>query len=532
MATCPDRDPRASTQALVQLCRDLAMARALPEMFEAVVRALVAATGCSRAAALAFDDDGVMRFRAFHGLSAGYRQAVEGHSPWSPDAGCPEPILVDDVARCDDLEALRPVLAEEGIAALAFLPLCGDGRLLGKFMLYADRPLDWRCVDLEFARAAADLLASFLLREAAQERLEQARRMESLGVLAGGIAHDFNNLLTSILGYADLIRSDSLRGTPVRGYVDELLRAVEQAAELTRQLLAFARPQLAGREAFDLGSLLAEVAPLLQRSCRPDHELRVGAPREPVPVLANRAQLHQLLWILVQHARHVSPAGSPIDLLVARRGSSMVEIAVRDLGPAMDENARRRAFEPSSTSAAGVPGGGLGLPTCYAMVQSLGGDIAVRSSGAVGTTLTVALPLASFAATEPDSGPVAEGATILVVEDQDQVMGALVRQLTALGHRVLTARNGRLALGILAERSVDVVVSDVVMPELGGFELARLLRARVPPVPVLLMTGFVDEPKAVPEGVPVLQKPFLPRELAYQLQQLLRARPTAGASGA
>ena len=517
--------------ALVHLCHELANASSLASMFEAVVQALVATTGFSRASALAFDAAGVMRFRAAHGLSAEYRAAVDGHSPWQADALCPEPILVDDVASAPELAALMPVFARENVRSLAFLPLCADGRLLGKFMLYSATTTDWRTVDLGFASAAADLLASFLLREAAQERLQQAQRMESLGLLAGGIAHDFNNMLTSILGYGDLIRGETLHGTPARSYVEELLRTVEQAAERTRQLLGFARPQLGGRERVDLAAFVAELMPSFTRVCEPKHPLRVHGPTSVPPVFANRAQLQQLLWNLVQHARDAMPDGGAIDVMVSPRGDGMVELVVRDHGAGIDDASRRRLFEPSFSSKGDSQSMGLGLPTCYAIVRSLGGDIVVRSSPGRGTSFVVVLPVS--ASTAGAAGPSAaltpppSRGTVLLVEDQEHVMGALVRQLTGLGYRVRTAIDGRQALELLSRETVDAVVSDVVMPELGGIELARLLRARTPAIPVLLMTGFVDEPQSVPPGVPVLSKPFLPRELAAQLQQLLLGRAEA-----
>lgn len=532
MASRPVHASSGSLPALVRLCHELANASSLAGMFESVVKALVATTGFTRAAALAFDGAGVMRFRAAHGLSAEYRAAVDGHSPWQAEAGCPEPILVDDVRTAPELAALRPVFERENVRSLAFLPLCGDGRLLGKFMLYSATTTDWRSVDLGFATAAADLLASFLLREAAQERLQQAQRMESLGLLAGGIAHDFNNMLTSILGYGDLIRAETLRGTPARTYVDELLRTVEQAAERTRQLLGFARPQLGGRERVDLAAFVGELLPSLMRAAEPRHSLRVHAPATLPPVFANRAQLQQMLWILVQNARDAMPDGGVVDVMVGARRDAMVELVVRDHGRGLDDATRRRLFEPAFGNRGEATGIGLGLPTCYAIVQSLGGDIAVRSSPGRGTSFVVALPVhAESTAPAAAAGAVtaerATRGTVLLVEDQEHVMGALVRQLTGLGYRVRTAVDGRQALALLAGEAVDVVVSDVVMPELGGIELARMLRARTPPVPVLLMTGFVDEPQSVPPGVPVLTKPFLPRELAAQLQQLLPARAGA-----
>ncbi len=322
---------------MVRLCHELANASSLASMFEAVVQALVATTGFSRAAALAFDGAGVMGFRAAHGLSAEYRAAVEGQSPWPADVRRPEPILVDDVTQAPELAALRPVIERENVRSLAFLPLCGDGRLLGKFMLSSATATDWRAVDLGFASAAADLLASLLLREATQERLQQAQRMESLGLLAGGIAHDFNNMSTSILGYGDLIRAETLHGTPARSYVEELLRTVEQAAERTRQLLGFARPQLGGRERVDLAAFVVELMPSFTRVCEPKHTLRVHGPTSVQPVFANRAQLQQLPWNLVQHARDAMPDGGAIDLMLSPRGDAMVELVVRDHGAGIDD---------------------------------------------------------------------------------------------------------------------------------------------------------------------------------------------------
>ena len=521
MVPDPGKDVVGSMPALVRLCHELAGTTSLEGLFAAVVQALVQTTGFTRASALAFDGAGVMRFRAAHGLSARYRAAVDGHSPWQADTVNPPPLFVDDVLLATDLAELQPVFAAENIRALAFLPLCGGGRLLGKFMLYAAEPVCWSQVDLGFASAAADLLACLLLREAAQERLLQARKMESLGMLAGGVAHDFNNLLTSILGYVDLIRGETMRGTPARTYVDELLRTAEHAAELTKQLLGFARPQLASRENVDLAAFLGEAAPSLQRLCEPDHQLTVQVAVAAAPVHANRAQLHQLLWNLVQNARDAMPGGGTVEVVLRSRGEDVVELTIRDHGVGMDEATRGRLFEPLFTTKPDGRGTGLGLATCYAIVTSLGGDIAVRSAPGRGSAFVVALPrrLVATDAAAPPASP--SRGTVLLVEDQEHVMGALVRTLVGFGYRVLTAGDGRGALAVLAEHAVDAVVSDVVMPELGGIELARLLRARTPPLPVLLITGFVDEPCQVPAGVPVLAKPFLPRELAHHLQQLL-----------
>jgi signal transduction histidine kinase len=517
--------------ALFELCHALANADSMQGMFDAVVTALVAVTGCERAAALAFDGAGVMRFRAERGLSVRYQQAVEGHSPWTADSRGAEAILVDDVLAADQLAALQPVLAAENIRALAFLPLQAGGRLLGKFMLYADRPLDWRTVDLRFAAAAGDLLASFLLREEAQERLLRARKMESLGLLAGGIAHDFNNLLTAVLGHVDLLRAETLRGTPARGHVDQLLAVAERAAELTRQLLGFARPQAVEREIVDVGAFLAEAEPSLGRCCAPSHQLQIDlAPALP-GVLTDRALLQQVLLLLLQNAKAAMQDGGTIRVR-ASAGSSpdVVELAVIDRGVGMDEAVRRRLFEPMFSTSLDGRDTGLGLATCYAIVRGLGGDIAVRSAPGAGSTFLIGLPVASAAAAP---APVAAevpvmATTVLLVDDQEVVARALQSSLLRGGFRVLLAGDGRQALAVLQHEAVDAVVTDAVMPGMGGVELVQRLRQLRPELPVLLISGFVDEPLDLPRGIPLLHKPFLPRELVHRLRQMLpedAARP-------
>ncbi len=511
---------------LLHLCHELANAASLEAMFGAVVEALVEANGFSRAAALTFDGGGVMCFRVWRGFSDAYRAAVEGHSPWGVDQRQARPIFVDDVERAADLASLLPAFRREAIGALAFLPIAGGGRLLGKFMLYADRPVVWHEQELGFALAAADLLASFLLREEVQDRLLQARKIESLGLLAGGIAHDFNNLLTAILGYVDLIRGETVRGTPARNYVEELLRTVEAASDLPKQLLGFARPDASVPEPVDLCEFLGEVQPSLERLCGGRHALVVQLPQEPAVVFANRAQVQQLLVNLVTNARDAMAAGGTVTItLVSPRDAAHVEIAVADTGVGMDEATRRRVFEPLFTTKAEGGGAGLWLAMCYAIVAAGGGDIAVRSAAGCGSTFVVRLPRAKAGqgATlgTPSTPPVAR---VLLVEDQEMVRSMLVRALVGMGFQVLTANDGEQALELLARRTVDCVVSDVVMPRLSGIELAKVMAQRWPQVHVLLVTGFVDAPHAVPEGVPILSKPFLPRELGRRVRELLRVR--------
>ena len=512
----------AWTQPLVRLCHRLANTNDLNDMFQSVVQALVETTGFSRASVLTFDGAGVMRFRAWQGLSEHYRRKVDGHSPWRADERNARPQFIGDVRSVPALHELQPVFQSEGIEALAFLPLVGGGRLLGKFMLYSEHPVQWRGIDNGFALAAADLLTSFLLREEASEKLLHARRMESLGLMAGGIAHDFNNLLTTILGYVALIREETVRGTPARGYVEVLLHTTERAAELTKQLLGFARPDTRAHEVVDLAEFVAEVRPSFERMCGPERRLEVVAAAEPMLVLGSRVQLHQLLLNLVQNACDAMPAGGAVTIVLqAAADPDAVELTVSDTGIGMDEATRARVFDPLFTTKSNGRGTGLGLATCYAIVAGMGGEISVRSAPGHGASFVMRVPRARTPAPRPTSvAPDKPVARVLLVEDQDDVRSMLVRALRTMGFAVANAVNGRAAMSMLAEQSFDVVVSDVVMPEIGGIDLAHMVMERWPDVHMLLVTGFVDAPEGVPEGVPVLHKPFLPRELGHRIRML------------
>jgi len=520
----------ARLSAVVGLCHDLAHATTLDGMFQSVVEALVAGTGLSRVSVLTFDDAGVMRFRAAHGLSREYQQAVEGHSPWSIGTRDPVAILVDDAMNHESTASLRDVLAAEGIGGLAFLPLCGDGLLLGKFMLYSEGVIRWDEVDLAFAGAAADLLASFLMRAQALDRLRQAQKMESLGLLAGGIAHDFNNLLTSILGHVDLLRTETLRGTPAQEHADRLREIVEQAADMTRQLLGFARPHGVPSELVNLCDLLNDALPGFQNLCGPSHQLRVDCGDTTAVVAASRAQLHQLLLNLVTNARDAMPDGGSLVFAVRPgRRDGLVSLWVTDTGVGMDDATRARIFEPLFTTKMLGRGTGLGLATCYAIVTRLGGEIAVRSAPGRGSEFVITLPLAPIDLSQVVAQATASapsGPTVLLVDDQAYVLEPIVRSFERAGYQALTANNGRVALEVLQRHAVDVIVSDVIMPEMDGVELVEHVLARWPSIPVMFITGYVDDARDLPKGVPVLLKPFNPRELIFQVDRLLSAART------
>ena len=538
--TPADLASRGRLLLIVRLCHELANATSLDAMFAAVVQALSVGTDLQRTAVLTLDAGGAMRFRAFRGLSAAYRERVDGHSPWPRDCTDPHEILVDDVTMHPMTRDLAPVLAEEGIRALVFLPLVAGGRLLGKFMLYANCVTNWQSSDLPFARAVADLLAMFLLREDTQHRLLQARKMESLGLLAGGIAHDFNNLLTAMLGHSEMLKHDLAPGTAQRENTEQLLRVVGEASDLTRQLLDFARPKPLQVETIDLAAMLLEARQPLTALLRDDLELVVVGTQQTMPVRGNRSQLMQVLRNLVTNARDAMPHGGRITLALQESkdaaGEPLVELAVSDQGLGMDDDLRARIFEPLFTTKHPGRGTGLGLSICYGIVTHLGGDISVTSKKGRGSTFLVTLPKAKEAIVEiarpvDTTADATTDLSVLLVEDQDAVRHALGTGLAAYHCNTTEVATGEEALARLAGGAFDIVVSDIVMPEMDGIVLSERVHRQLPNQPMLLITGYAELAGEVPRHLPLMQKPFTPAELAKRIREIVphRRQPVGSA---
>jgi two-component system cell cycle sensor histidine kinase/response regulator CckA len=344
-----------------------------------------------------------------------------------------------------------------------------------------------------------------------EAQLRQAQKMEAVGQLAGGIAHDFNNLLAAITGYAELLRADITPDDERRADVDEILKAARRAAGLTRQLLAFSRKQVLQPEALDLNELVREVAAMLRPLLGASLQLVAQPAPLAAPVLADRTQIEQMLMNLALNARDAMPQGGRLTMEVQvvappPGGRAMATLLVTDTGVGMSPEVQSRAFEPFFTTKPVGQGTGLGLATVHGIVQQSGGTVSLTSELGMGTTVGVSLPLdapapavGSGAADADAAAPTAlaaepEGATVLLVEDEVAVRDIAQRLLHRAGYRVLVASNGADALRLLAQdgEPVDVLLSDVVMPVMGGVELASSAAARWPALRVVLMSGYAD----------------------------------------
>jgi hypothetical protein len=383
------------------------------------------------------------------------------------------------------------------------------------------------------------------------EHLRQAQKMEAVGRLAGGVAHDFNNVLSVILSYAELMLVDLKSADPMRADVDEICKAASRAAGLVRQLMMISRQQIVERRVIDVHELLTSMDRMLQRVLGEDVELTLLGPQSPGRVNADPCHIEQVILNLVVNARDAMPTGGKLTIEVTNvvldedHASSHVPgkvgphvmMAVTDTGTGMDRETQARIFEPFYTTKEPGKGTGLGLSTVFGIVQQSGGNICVYSELGKGTTFKIYLPREHGEAHVPrvsvEPLTLRGTETILVVEDEDQVRGIVLNILRRQGYHVLAAQNGGEAL-LLCEGhqgKIDLLLTDVVMPQMSGPELAKRLAAVRPETKVLCMSGYTDDSivrhRVLESGVAFLQKPVTPAALAKKLREVLDEDPVA-----
>ncbi len=404
--------------------------------------------------------------------------------------------------------------------------------------------------------AVRGIVMSIDLRRQLEARLEQAQRMDAVGKLAGGVAHEANNQMTVVLGSAAFALRRPDLPAEARAELEQIRRAAERTAGITRQLLAFGRRQFLKPTSLDLNRLLEDFVPFLRRTLDERSDVVLHLSPRLGPVLADRGQLEQVLVNLALNARDAMPEGGLMTIETdaiaaaecdraaapdATRGR-YAALVVSDTGSGMDDATLKHIFEPFFTTKPVGQGTGLGLSTVYGIVKQLGGDIQVRSAPGQGTRFRLHLPLAD--AVSPAVGPAtavpltSAAGTVLVVEDEPLVRSLAARTLREQGYTVLEAEHGAAALELLRRHfgPVHAVVSDVAMPVMSGRELAERLPESHRGVPVLLISGHTED-ELVQRGLfdgrqVLLPKPFMPEQLVAAVQALVMrsARDTARAS--
>jgi PAS domain S-box-containing protein len=421
--------------------------------------------------------------------------------------------------------------------------------------------LDGGTVQVEFAAAALVhdggpatllLVRDVTARRLLEEQFRRSQKLEAVGQLAGGVAHDFNNLLTVILGYCQLLRAEVEATHPFREELEEIHRAAESAARLTGQLLAFSRKQMSQPRLLDLNESLKGLDRMLRRLLPEDIRVSTVLAAGMAPVRVDPGHLEQVIMNLVVNARDAMPNGGHLTLETGNailddvyaathdgvRPGRYAMIAVSDTGVGMEAETRRRAFEPFFTTKGPGRGTGLGLSTVYGIVKQAGGDVWLYSEPGHGTTFKIYLPAAgraAEAATPPLLSDAVPGGseTILLVEDEDAVRKLAVHALRSRGYDVIEARNGQEALAAAGRHAggMALVVSDVVMPHLGGPDLVERLRAARPELRALFMSGYTDNAMVRTDdprrGVAFLGKPFTLDALVRKVRDILDAPAAA-----
>src|SRR5881397_1969037 len=381
-----------------------------------------------------------------------------------------------------------------------------------------------------------------------EQQLRQAQKMEAVGRLAGGVAHDFNNILTAITGHAELLLEDLGLHDPRRADVDEIRRSAERAAGLTRQLLAFSRQQVLQPKVVDVNALVLDMDKLLRRLIGEDVELATVLDPALGRVKADPGQLEQVIVNLAVNARDAMPDGGKLTLETRNidldssytlehslvKPGPYVQLTVSDSGIGMDEETQAHAFEPFFTTKPRGQGTGLGLAMVYGTVKQSGGFIWVYSEPGHGATFKIYLPRVDTpteAATlpAPTVQPARGSETVLLAEDEPAVRAIAQQALERHGYTVLAAPSGAAALALAAQHAatIDLLLTDVVMPGMSGRDLADRLTAQRPGIRVLYISGYTDNAIVrhgmLEPGLAYLQKPFRPHALVRKVREVLDA---------
>jgi len=387
-------------------------------------------------------------------------------------------------------------------------------------------------------------------RKQLETQLHQAQKMEAIGKLAGGIAHDFNNILTTIIGNAELALMDVIKDESLRKEIEEIKKAGEKAASLTRQLLAFSRKQIVQPEILDINESLIDIEKMLGRLIGEDVELLTIQASELWQVEIDPGQIEQMIMNLAVNARDAMPKGGKLTVGTANAdldknyfrerdiheetAGHYVMLSVSDTGSGMDKETREHIFEPFFTTKEVGKGTGLGLSTVYGIVKQNNGFIWVYSEPGQGSTFKIYLPKV-----KPDAEPeekeqslvddLSGSETVLIVEDNDSLRNFAQKILYIYGYSTLNAKNGEDALRVCKEHNgqIDLMITDVVMPKMGGREAAERLQPLYPRMKVIYMSGYTDNAivrhGVLEPGLNFLEKPFTPEGLARKVRKALES---------
>jgi signal transduction histidine kinase/ActR/RegA family two-component response regulator len=449
---------------------------------------------------------------------------------------------------------------QAGFRSIMNVPLFSKGKIIGGLLLRSHKPYAYTDKDVRLAERIASQIAGAVVnaqlyaerihaeeeRAALQDQLRQSQKMEAIGTLAGGVAHDFNNLLTIIKGNSQLSLKEIKKDDPLRENIEEVEKAADRAAALTRQLLAFSRQQVLEMRVLDLNTILRDLEKMLRRVIGEDIGLVTLLAENLGTVKADPGQIEQVVMNLAVNARDAIPSGGKLTIEttnveldenyarnhVAVPPGPYVMLSMSDTGAGMTPEVKAKIFEPFFTTKEKGRGTGLGLSMVYGIVKQSGGNIWVYSEPGQGTTFKIYLPRVDEPLEEAGEVVVQKeltgrGETILVVEDEEKVRQVTVQILTKNGYTVLEASHGDEAKQICEEHGgpIHLIVTDVVMPGMNGRQLAKSLEPHHPEMKVLYMSGYTDDAivhhGVLDKGLHFLQKPFNLEDLLKKVREVL-----------
>ena len=521
-----------TTAAPVAVCLKLTQAisqtRTVEEIYAIALQALADGLGVSRSSILLFDTGGMMRFAAWRNISDSYRSAVEGHSPWRPDSPNPEPLVVGDVRIEPSLASLLPTIEAEGIAAMAFIPLVSLGRVVGKFMLYYNEPHVLSSDDLQLACVIASQVAFALERMQAEA---QAKRSEAAAAEASRLkdeflatlSHELRTPLNAIFGWVQMLQTGIVSPERLRHAIEVIGRNTTLQARLIEDILDVSRI-ISGKLEIELSPVLlgplidTAISGVLPAAQAKSIELVKTAPAELPEIDGDHKRLHQVFGNVLSNAVKFTPNGGRIDVRCTVDGDT-IAIEIQDSGVGIAREFLPFVFErfrQADSRAIRRHGGlGLGLAIARHLVEQHHGDIHATSAGpGLGTTVHIRLPIRTESATHPaalrppssveaDGDFRMHGMTILIVDDQPDSCELLAALFERQGARVVQCDSAESALGVLTDVEANLLIADIAMPDVDGYELIRRVRTTHAALPAVAVSAYArpqDRRRALAAG--------------------------------